>query len=56
MMIAISTHYSSSDWRLWSGGLLASLLACFSSPAGDIEYALLGAVSLLFFWGLLRSD
>lgn len=55
MMSVLSTH-SCTDWRLWGSGVLVSVLACFTCPVGDIEYGLLGSLTLLFYWGLLRSE
>ncbi len=45
-----------SQWQLWGLGLLTSMLAFATSPLYGPEYPLTAATSLLFLWGLIRSD
>jgi hypothetical protein len=53
------TQRSSSGWRYWGLGVIASLSAFASSslsPELTPEYPLCAVLTLVFFFGMIRSD
>lgn len=57
-MTNVWTH-TSTDYRYWTSGLFVSLAAFCSSLSGAYtsgDYGISAALSLLFFWGLMRSE
>ncbi len=58
-IMTTQTYQSSSrtaGWYLWGAGLVCSMLAFATAPLDSFEYPLTATVSLLFFWGFIRSD
>lgn len=53
------THKQESGWHYWGLGVVVSFFAFVSStlsPELSQEFPLCAALTLTFFWGLLRSE